>query len=169
MFSTQALRLLRERWRDPTDLAEELYAILSSVNLPLSHGGPITIDAGAGGQPAITLRGFDDNGVAIRIERSNGVFLDIGPSYLDLGGGEVRNGTTPGGQQQQDPGGNVFTGEVISGSGANYTVQLRSGEQVPATQLQIASGEVIPAGTAVILVREDGAYYMQAPVWLDDS
>lgn len=57
MFSQYAERLRRTKWKDANELAEELYAILSNFNLPLSHGGPINLTQPGTGQPALNVDG----------------------------------------------------------------------------------------------------------------
>ena len=56
-------------------------------------------------------------------------------------------------------------------AGANYRVALfpdgvTAGGTVNVTQLQIASAEVIPAGTSVIVTKAGPNYVMQVAVWL---
>jgi len=58
-------------------------------------------------------------------------------------------------------------GYVVGGSGKKYTVKLVDGSIVSAQQLQIDATDNIPAGTGVICVKQQGAWYMQVPVWLE--
>jgi hypothetical protein len=65
-------------------------------------------------------------------------------------------------------GGNAFFGLIVSRQGPNtYAVKLRKNNQViNVTQLQQgASTDPIPTDTPVVVIREDGRYYMQSPVW----
>lgn len=69
----------------------------------------------------------------------------------------------------------VYRGEVLSGSGTSYQVKIQVGEEektVTCDQLQLASGETIPAGTMALVGEYStsaGAkkYFMQVPVWLE--
>lgn len=76
----------------------------------------------------------------------------------------ILSGTKPG----------VYRGEVVSGSGATYQVQILVGtvtKTVTCTQLQIHTMETIPAGTKAIVgeyTDNDGKkYFMQVPVWME--
>lgn len=65
--------------------------------------------------------------------------------------------------------GNAFPGLVLSGSGSSYQVLVTTSTgaiTVTATQMQIASGQDIPADTAAIVVRTGNTYRLQVPVWL---
>lgn len=75
------------------------------------------------------------------------------------------------------PSGSAFLGTVVSGSNASYVVRIflfgrdQGAVNVEATQGQIASGEVIPAGTAVMVALEvdslgGQSFWMQVPVWM---
>ena len=59
-----------------------------------------------------------------------------------------------------------FTGTVVSGTGATYSVTLNTGPTVSVTQLQIDPTETIPAGTKVIVIQIASLYYMAVPGWL---
>lgn len=72
----------------------------------------------------------------------------------------------------------VFTGDVVSGSGDTYTVTIypngpdQPGREVTAKVRQIATGEVVPPGTAVLVVQsgfsptEGQQFYFQPAVWM---
>jgi hypothetical protein len=65
-----------------------------------------------------------------------------------------------------------FIGQVVSGSGSTYMVQLNPqavppGDTVSVTILQIDASQTIPAGTYILPVIQVGNnYYAQVPVWL---
>jgi hypothetical protein len=65
--------------------------------------------------------------------------------------------------------GTTFLGQVVSGSGATYMVQLnptQGGPTVSATVPQIDNSQSVPAGTSCIVVQIGGTYYFQPAVWL---
>lgn len=165
MFSEEALRLLREVWPDANMLAEELYAIFSSVNLPLEHSGPLTLNNPNGPGAGITMPGYNPGDQILSIPQANGdaFTITLGNNGLILGGGTL---TFPGsGQQQQQSAATVFLGTVVSGSGANYKVKIGT-QTVSVTQAQINSDETIPAGTKAFVLQTGSTYSMQVPVWL---
>lgn len=78
-------------------------------------------------------------------------------------------------------GGGGVPGKVLSGGpGDTYQVEIYPGglsvlnqdgsiqgaTVVTAKQLQIDSGETIPAGTFALITKAGGVYYMQVPVWV---
>lgn len=65
--------------------------------------------------------------------------------------------------------GSTFLGQVVSGSGSNYTVQLnptQGGPNVAAIVPQIDGSQTVPPGTACIVVQIGSNYYFQPAVWL---
>ncbi len=171
VFGEQALRLIREKW-EPLGLdvfAEELYAILSDPNIPLSHSAPITLSQPADSQePAIRVLGSDFP--SIEIQRDNSIEVTLGADGLDLGDDGQVTANDDNGQEQQQPdtSASVFFGTVLSGSGANYQVALSTGMTVDVVQQQILDDETIPSGTVAIVLLEGDTYKMQVPVWLAD-
>lgn len=165
MFGSQALRMLRETWRSATELAEELYAIFANDKLPLEHSGPITLDKPDGTQAPITLRGFKSGDTVLTINRTPDAPINITLGNPNPDGTIPLGGLAGQSQQQQTPT-NTFTGTVLSGSGATYSVRLGIGQTVNVTQLQINSDDIIPAGTRVLVVKEAGVFKMVVPVWL---
>lgn len=80
----------------------------------------------------------------------------------------------------KDPDNAVYPGEVISGGGDSYQVKIYkkglSGKSttIPAKQLQIASGDDIPAGVKCMVVmlknsKGEQQYYIQVPVWIPEE
>lgn len=64
--------------------------------------------------------------------------------------------------------GNAFSGEVISGTGDTYVVELHTGDRVTATVPGILSTEEIPAGaTAVVIQEDEDTYTLHFPLWLE--
>jgi len=65
---------------------------------------------------------------------------------------------------------NGFAGNIASGSGASYVINIVGGvpPTVSATCLNIDSGEDVPNGTGVILVKIGSTYYFTVPLWADD-
>lgn len=77
-----------------------------------------------------------------------------------------------GGSSTSVAGGGGIPARIVSGSGSAYTIDLyengpsaRATNRVAATQLQIAAGEAIPAGTSTLASKIGGAYYICVPVW----
>jgi hypothetical protein len=69
----------------------------------------------------------------------------------------------------------AYPGTIVSGTGNVYVVELIKGvdeegdlilENETVSQMQIASGSQLPAGTKCIVVKIGSTYYMQVPVWL---
>lgn len=175
-YSQQAMRLLRQKWKNPTQLAEELYAILSSEDLPMETTGPVTIDKGATDEPGLTMRGFSSGDFVIKIEKNKD---DPEPFLYRLGDdgviGPMVPETPPQNPQgvadqkqkgQTDPGQFLSIGEVTGGSGSTYQVALADGKAIEATVRQIAADEVIPTGTTVYAVKVGQTWYIQPAVWL---
>jgi len=60
MFGAQVMRLLREKWKSPMALAQELYAILQD-DIPLTHSGPMTLAQKTEDSASpLTIRSFGD-------------------------------------------------------------------------------------------------------------
>ena len=136
---------------------------------PLYTKAPITIDKPDGTDPPFTLRGFNAGDTVIQMLGRGGE--DAGSFVFDDG----LTFNTPKSEDQPVVAStsNVFAGEIVSGSGDTYTVNvyengLSSGAVTRSVrQLQIDSGDTIPAGTwAMIGKGKDGSYFMQVPVWL---
>lgn len=72
MFGSQKVRLLREDWPSPTELAEELYAMMDD-SIPADLGnGPITANNPTS-LPALTLGTSGDiGGVVLQVNGANG-------------------------------------------------------------------------------------------------
>lgn len=179
MFGTQALRLLRETWPNPTTLAQELYAIFDDTN-PVSSG-PIAISPpppppsipGMTPEnfafPPWTPLTFGDGSGQTQFQVAPGGGLTISSPSLSF--------TTPDGQKQQVGGGaSSFPGQVQSGGPGQgpYSVNVyQEGLDGPSVvmdvmQLQIDDSDSIPAGTWVIVAVTDAGSFMQVPVWLED-
>lgn len=180
----QAVRLLRTHWRNPTTLAQELYAMFTAPDAA-SQDAPMTIANPSGQAPYLQLPNYTPGNSLINITGKGGapigdislqgdnlVFQPAGTGNLPAPSGTVpyKPGTTVptiiGG------GSAVVAGQVISGSGASYVVGLypqgpsgQQSKQVNATQLQIDPGATIPPGTwAALWQQTDGNWYMQVPV-----
>lgn len=170
LFGNQILRLLREKWPNATMLAEELFAILQG-NIPLTQDAPITITTEGEDEAPLILRPGGD--VAIEINRPDGTTVQI---HKD---GRVTPTPEDEEEEEEEPetpivGANVFPGEVVSGSGNTYLVDLYengpsspSTKTVTVTQLQIHEDSDVPAGTWVMVALNGSQYSMQVPVWVD--
>lgn len=189
LFKDQVLRLLREDWDSPKELAEELYAILNA-DIPLTLDGPITINNNSS-EPAVTIQQSGPSDSAIQIVKSPLPGFDPGnPPDFGLGGlgnetltlvgndGLISTGTGDAAQPNNitlsAQGGGGIPARVVSfvtGSTANYVMRAfpngltAASVLVVATQLQIADGEVLSAGTWTILTKLGSKYFMQVPVW----
>lgn len=158
-LDTAALRMLREDWPTATELAEELYAIFSNDKIPITTSVPIQSSAGSTKQPFATLTGYSPGDTLFQIgPKDNSTNITVQEIMNLIGGG-------PQTQQKASPPA-AFAGVILSGTGNKYTVKLSDGSLVVATQLQIASGETIPAGTGVVVFLAGGKVVMQVPVWL---
>lgn len=173
------VRLMREKWNDANELAEEITAIFNSEE-PMVFDGPITINNTTDG-PAITI---NNGSTGDTIEINNRPVpppqfpgyppVEI-PDIPDIiqqvtinNQGNSSNTTIVSG------GGGGFPGVVISGGpGASYQVSVyESGLAATpvtrtVTQLQIAEDATIPAGTWAMIGKVGTSYFMQVPVWLD--
>lgn len=179
MFGDQSSRLLRERWKNASLLAEELYAMLND-NIPLTQRAPLTIQLPEGDTRApLTIKNWGD-GPMVKFLGKN----DEDKGSID-NNGDLVDPPVHGKKAQPKAGsaGSVsidfefFAGQVIGGSGSSYTVQLYPDGTTPimesgvpkiftVKQLQIDSSATIPVGTWTIVFLRKGQYYMQVPVWL---
>lgn len=154
LFREQASRLLREKWANPSLLAEELYAMFTSDE-PVTIDSPLTVTAPEGSQsPPLTLRNFGDDPAMMQFQHQQlppFFFPDLPPlpdpgsgggvgdfiftNYYGDGSGETFVNPPPG----RDPspgtgtvigvssggGGGGFPGVVVSGGpGASYQVNV---------------------------------------------
>lgn len=171
MFGSQIERLQRKRWKDPNELAQEIAAILGNPRIPLSHEGPITLTLAPGAtSPQIRFRGGSEGSTPMEfVPREGDSFtftFEDGTLHFD---GEAATAGTAGRAapaESTTSSANSFPGEVLSGSGESYEVQVLDGETVSATCLGIDADEEVPAGTFVTLVLHGGAYYFTVPLWL---
>jgi hypothetical protein len=120
------------------------------------------------------LRGFGDGDQIIQIVDGDGNDIggvSIGDDGLPHFDGESDSAETggDGGGEGGEGGGGGFYGEVVSGSGSTYTVDVEGVGNVTVTQLQIDGDETIPAGTMALVVQVGENYFMQVPVWLEDE
>lgn len=187
MFHEYAIRLIRERWPTPTELAEELFAIFRS-NIPLTHNGPITLTQDTDAPPlTINLRDDDTTG-GIVINRG-GTPINFPGSGGGGGGGTDLDDITwpdepdviavPDPQETPFPLWGVILSKV---NGSVYRVRCWAKDPAsspPIATLNVTQGlvdpaEEIPAGTPVIVIVfpviegttiRVGSAYMQSPVW----
>lgn len=176
MFSEHAIRMLRSRWRNPNALAQELFAIFSSAELPLSHSGPVTLTIREGTQAPLTLRQFSD-GPVLTFQNTQGqtgsiTFDDNGVPQLQAADG-TQSGSEEDDDDDEEAGTSVFPCDVVSGSGSTYTVTIyangrsAAGQNVSAN-VPSAPTDDIPAGAKwFVFLRGDGTYELDIPVWLE--
>lgn len=165
LFGNAVMRLMREGWTGPRQLAEEIFAILSTVDLPISTSGGISSTANDPGFAPYEANIPDDGGIVLNIKRKNqpDLPLSITPDGgLDFGGKPVGQGQTGSGG-----GTTVTSAKVKSGTGTNYLITLPAGNAVVATCIGIAATETVPAGTPILAFKPSaGGYFFQVPVWL---
>jgi hypothetical protein len=182
-------RLRREGWEDLQEAMDEVWSVFQSDE-PFTVDGQLIVnnntpDAG------IVINNTGDTNTAITI---NNYPTDGGPDApLDPGDTFITNiyidgtiegfpnpppqpePTQPGTGETVVAGGGGFPGRVISGSGSTYQVAVYESGLSGApttrtvTQLQIAEGEAVPAGTWAIVGKVGASYFMQVPVWLEDE
>lgn len=187
MFQEEAIRLLREKWENPTMLAEELYAMFqaqspagATINAPVKIVNPggqeptLTVQS-AGQLPQIQIQGPTGGG---NITFDNGqmqytpfVPEDLPPSTSFTQDPVPQPLPATSSSGSTDP--VVFVGQVSSGGPGNtYQVTIypdgptKTGTLVTCTQLSIANTETIPQFTWTIVVKVGSDYLMQVPVWL---
>jgi hypothetical protein len=160
MFGIQADRLLREKWPDATQLAQELFVMLGSPDIPTSTNAPMTLNQPPGSTEAPLVINVNGNGPAITI---NGPTTTTNiteggietPPVPDTGGGGGGGGA------------NAVPGTILSGSGDSYVFESTDGTVLNVTQGQIDSSQTIPAGTfALAAIDSNGDAWIQVPVWL---
>lgn len=193
ILGDQAMRLLRESWASPNELAEELFAMFTS-DRPVTIDSPLIINNTSADGPPITINQGGSNDQTIVINRDSPDPPDVpdfpdfdfptpGNTYITViyADGTVDNPADdpppnqPPDDDEQPEGGGGFPGQVISGSDNDYTVEVyESGLTLAPVsrqvrQLSIASGEVIDPGTWGLIGRVGAEYFMQLPVWGDDA
>lgn len=90
MLGPQIMRLLREKWKSATGLAEELYAILQD-DIPWTHSGPVTLSQKEdSSRSPLTIRSFGDQPAISFVDAKTGA--QIGTVKI-IGGTLVFDGT----------------------------------------------------------------------------
>jgi hypothetical protein len=174
-FGAQSIRLIKEKWKTPMQLAEELYTMITSgdpVNIPAGS----TIAPPAPGQPYLNLPGYTQGDSIMNLTRDGRPVGDItvfGDQIQFVGPGQ-----SPGGSQQQQggkgQGSPAFPGVIKSGGpGNSYIATIfeggvtsTSGKDVNVTQLQIDPSATLPPGLPVtVFLGADGKYWINSPIW----
>lgn len=173
-FGEQSIRLLRDDWETTKMLAEELFAMTAGSQEPLPT---LDVQPTTEGQPYFNLSNYSPGDT---------IFSITGRSGEPFGGFTIENGdlvflpaetgdppaSVPSKSKKDDEqatGANCFPGIVVGGSGSVYNVSITTSggtKTVSVTQLQIDPNEVIPPGTAALVVKVGGKYSMQVPVFL---
>jgi hypothetical protein len=186
MLGEEAIRLLREVWPTPTMLAEELFVLLSSPDIPITTSAPITYTPPNADATQAALNIATNPGQpAISITGPGGTSISLGTGGIDLGGvplynigippanelppfPEIPGTTTSGGSGTLVPGGGIPGTIVSGGPGANYVFQpTAGGATINVIQGQIDPSQTIPAGTfAIASLVGKSTYYIAVPVWL---
>lgn len=191
----QAQRLQRESWSDINELAQEIYAIFHSDG-QIEFDSPIVINNTTGAAPiTINHGGTGDETIVINREVPANPPVPGFPDPDDIGSGDqyvtivYADGTIEkfddpppepekpqrGEGEEDSGGGGGFPGEVVSGSGDTYQVDVYEGglDAAPVTrtvtQLEIHPDEQIPAGTWALVGKLGDEYFMQVPVWAEDE
>lgn len=180
-FFKQAIRLLRTKWKSPQLLAEELYSMFQA-DVPNETDQPVIINSSSD-DPPLQVRDFGDGDFLIEFGDKNG---SLGGIIADENGQfqfadpPASAGESPTPQEPADGGGSGIPGKITAHvSGSNYSVALYGNgpdaavtATVTVKQLQIATGEVIPTNTWVLVAKQTVSqvdiYSMQVPVWLND-
>jgi hypothetical protein len=197
MFGQEAIRLLRDDWKVPKMLAEELYAMFQAPDAT-ANGltatapagvAPITIGASAAGNysPAFSFGGGSGD-AAIGWNPSTGQVQFASPSgfTFTFPGADGLPQTASIGPNTNDPGnlanppeqGGAMPGMVTGGSGSTYQVTVYpeglngSSESVSVTQMSIDPNATIPPSTWTTVVKNGtgskASYAMMVPVWGQD-
>lgn len=193
IFGNQIETLVAQVFHKPKQLAQEIYRILSNGE-PLRIDGPIHQVTNSSGPAYSVSLGSDDNQNLFLLGESGGsqqvgngstIFrftrgnietnIDLDPdgdlaiTKRDKSTPSVAGAASAG----TSTGGGGTPCKVVSGSGSTYTVTLypdgstgEAGSNVTATQMQIASGETIPAGSWGFVTKLGSSYFMQFAVWL---
>ena len=158
----------RGPWEDNVDgFVEELVSLLPALfkELPVAK---------------VEARATDENPSPIKIEDATTdgqvpVFTvtrgdEVFTVTLNPETGELSGQSPP---DEQPPVSSSYPGQVVSGTGATYSVQVypeglsNPSVVVSVAQLQIDAAETIPAGTwTMVTSLSDGTFVMQVPVWL---
>ena len=183
----QAVRLMRESWNSPKELAEELYAMFMS-DQPVKIDTPVQIVNNTTNQPAVTIYqgGKLDDAVTINrrapaSQRSNfepppEEEIEEGPPFsltIINSDGTIESTSDP----EEDPqpvasGGGAFPGDVVSGPGSTYAVDVyESGLSISpvrktCTAIGLSSSAEIPTGTRVLCFKIGANYFLDVPRWL---
>lgn len=190
MFSYRSIRLLREKWRNVQQLAEEIYSIFNTEGTDVIRGSlditptddttPVAVHLPSDfpdGAPGFTIsRG--DTTISISPE---GITITAGGVTTTLGGGGTDLTTIVGLENAPDEAPFAVMGQVVSGTGDTYQVELFADAQLAVSmgvvevhQGQIDSDEQIPSGTVTPVLGypvtaagvTTAQYVMQVPVWL---
>jgi hypothetical protein len=198
MFGTESIRLLRDDWKVPKMLAEELYAIFND-DAPVSTAGGLTVTAPTGVAP-ITIGANTEGAYSPAFSFGSG--SDAASTGWNPNTGEMQynspsgfNFTFPGtdglpqtvtigpmpdalNNQQPEATGGGMPGMVTGGSGSTYQATVYpeglGGDSlsVAVTQMSIDPDATIPAGTWTTVLKNGtgskASYSMQVPVWGSD-
>jgi hypothetical protein len=169
MFDDQAMRLLREKWPNADLLAEELFAILTAERPTLTNG-PIVINNESDQTPLI-IRNLGDAPFAIEIITSDPTKEDgFKNAKIDNDGNPVVDEE----DEEEAEGGGSVPGQVVSGSGTSYSVQIyENGSGSASTQTvtvrvpNLADGEDLSEGDWLLVsLLANGTYEALATVWM---
>lgn len=183
MFGSQAMRLLRKRWANASELSEELFAMLNDL-VPLEHRGPITLTMGPDStEPAITIRNLNGDIPSIRFTRTADDIptgsINADGDLLDEEGEPKSTPATPssGGGSSTPSDSSVYSGSVVSGTGDTYICTLYSDawttpilqgsdpKEFTVKVGQIGATETLPAGTKLVVGLRGTQYFGQPAVW----
>lgn len=167
MFDDEAIRLIREKWPNPTMLAEEIYSILMAQRPTLTNS-PIII-TNEGDQTPLIIRNLGDAPLAIQITSKD----PTSPTGHKTVGIDNDGNTTPAPTTETPTtGGSAVPGQVVSGSGTSYSVKLFENgtsvafsQQVPVTVANIADGNLAAGDWIMVTLLSTGAYEGLATVW----
>ncbi len=132
MFGTESMRLLRETWPNPTELAQELYAMFQD-DISLTQKGPIKFEPAPGVTPIqVTLPNGSNPGNIIQWQQQ--------PS----GGGPTLPAPATGGIQFSSDGGTTYYSNYIDArvfEGGTYVTYNIAGDGSPNQNLLLVKAQ----------------------------
>lgn len=169
MFTDEVPRLLKKKWTSPQELAEEIFALLSS-DTPIKIDSPVELTGNPQGVPPLTI-----------INQTTTRNQPVDPIVTRTGGlttpdVPLPDGTTPLATAATGTGGNAFAGRVVGKvSGTLYTCQIwgdalsgSPGGTVSVSMLNLDGEATLKSGSYLVVLRLGANTYYGFPnVFLD--
>lgn len=166
----ERIRLLQERWTGPLGAMRlsQTIATMLDPDIPVTMRAPLTINVPPGVAP-LNIRGFSSGDTLINITDTGG--QQVGSIGFDDNG--LTSQDANGEENEEQGGGGVFAGTVLSGSGDTYSVLLEGGVTIldafntVTVEQRPSSTDTIPEGTKVVVFeRQNGTFFMNVPTFL---